>query len=237
MELFYFKGFRDGIGHLGAEESNHCVRVLRHREGDLIDVIDGEGTLFHCRILEADPKDAVVEILSFEENWGSRPYQLTMAVCPTKNNDRFEWFVEKATEVGVDVVAPVIGDHSERKVYKTERAERIALAAAKQSLKALIPAVEEPVTVREFIQACQAETRLIACCFEGEKPRQSIREAIRGAKDIAVLIGPEGDFSPEEVALAIRHGFVPVHLGASRLRTETAALTAVEAVYFENMEA
>lgn len=235
MELFYFSYFRDGIGHLGAEESNHCVRVLRHREGDLVDVIDGAGTLLHCRILTADPKDTVVELLSSEENWGSHPYRLTLAVCPTKNNDRFEWFVEKATEVGVDVIAPVIGERSERKVYKTERAGRIALAAAKQSLKALVPAIDEPVSVRSFIETCTAKTRLIACCFEEGEPRVSIRDAVRGADDIAVLIGPEGDFSPEELRLARRNGFVAVHLGASRLRTETAALTAVEAVYFEHM--
>lgn len=234
MELFYFQYFRDGTGHLGPEESNHCVRVLRHREGDLIDVIDGKGTLLHCRILRADPKDTVVELVSSEENWEARPYRLTMAVCPTKNNDRFEWFVEKATEVGVDRIVPVIGDRSERKVYKTERAERIALSAAKQSLKALIPDIEEPRTVRSFIGECDAACKLIACCFEDETcPRTSIREALAGATDIAVLIGPEGDFSPEEVWLAISKGFRPVHLGASRLRTETAALTAVEAVYFE----
>ena len=235
MELFCASCFRDGIGHLGSEESNHCIRVLRHREGDLVEVIDGAGTLFHCRILEADPKDAVVEVISIEENWGSHPYRLTMAVCPTKNNDRFEWFVEKATEFGVDVIVPVIGEHSERKVYKPERAARIAVAATKQSLKAQIPEIDEPVSVREFIEGCDAETRLIACCFEGEQPRRSIREAVRGAKDIAVLIGPEGDFSPGEVAFALKRGFVPVHLGASRLRTETAALAAVAAVYFENL--
>lgn len=234
MELFYFQFFAEGIGHLGPEESNHCIRVLRHREGDLIDVIDGEGTLFHCKILQADPKDTVVELLSSEENWGARPYRLTMAVCPTKNNDRFEWFVEKATEVGVDRIVPVIGDRSERKVYKTERAERIALSAAKQSLKAQIPDIGEPETVRSFIGTCNAACKLIAYCFEdGSQPRISIREAIRGESDVAILIGPEGDFSPEEVRLAIEKGFRPVHLGHSRLRTETAALTAVEAVYFE----
>ena len=234
MELFYCQHFQDGTGHLGPEESNHCVRVLRHREGDPVEVIDGEGTLLHCRILSADPKDTVVELLSAEENWGALPYRLTMAVCPTKNNDRFEWFVEKATEIGVDRIVPVIGDRSERKVYKTERAERIALAATKQSLKARIPGIGEPVSVRSFITECGAACKLIACCFEDETlPRISIREALAGASDIAVLIGPEGDFSPEEVRLAITKGFRLVHLGPSRLRTETAALTAVEAVYFE----
>ncbi len=236
MELFCLSRFADGIGHLGPEESNHCIRVLRHRAGDPIELIDGAGTLFHGRILEADPKETVVELLSVEEDWGRLPYRLTMAVCPTKNNERFEWFVEKATEIGLDLIVPVIGDHSERKIYKTERAERIALAATKQSLKSRIPEIAMPETVRSFIADCGAAVKLIACCFEDEThPRISIREALQGGTDIAVLIGPEGDFSPGEVRFALEKGFVPVHLGPSRLRTETAALTAVEAVYLASI--
>ena len=236
MELFCLSRFSDGIGHLGPEESNHCIRVLRHRAGDPVEIIDGNGTLFHGRILEADPRKTVIELLSVEEDWGRLPYRLTMAVSPTKNNDRFEWFVEKATEVGVDRIVPVIGEHSERKVYKTERAERIALAATKQSLKARIPVIGEPVTVRSFIGNCEAAVKLIACCFEDDsRPRISIREALQGGTDIAVLIGPEGDFSPGEVRFALEKGFVPVNLGPSRLRTETAALTAVEAVYLASI--
>jgi 16S rRNA (uracil1498-N3)-methyltransferase len=159
-----------------------------------------------------------------------------MAVCPTKNNDRFEWFAEKATELGVDVINPVIGDHSERKVFKTDRLKRILLSASKQSLKGAVPQVEEPLPLRGFIRSCKADLKLICCCYEGEEKRVSIEEVLSdwGITDpsIVVLIGPEGDFSREEVALALECGFRPVHLGPSRLRTETAALAAVAAVYF-----
>ena len=166
--------------------------------------------------------------------WGSHPYRLTVACCPTKNNERFEWFVEKATEVGVDRIVPVIGERSERKVYKTDRAARIALSATKQSLKARIPVIDEPLSVRSFIDSCKDSpaVKLIAYCFEDENhPRRSIKDALSG-KEIVILIGPEGDFSPEEARHALDAGFIPVHLGSSRLRTETAAVTAAEAVYF-----
>jgi len=238
MELFYSKDIDGGICTLDAEESAHCVRVLRHRVGDVISVIDGEGTLYNCILTDDSPKGARARVERVQEHWGSHPYHLTMAVCPTKHNERFEWFAEKATEVGIDRICPVIGEHSERKVYKTDRLRRILLSAAKQSLKAAIPQVEEPVSVEQFIRSCAEDKdgiRLIACCFEGQSPRVSINDAIREGRDrrIAVLIGPEGDFSREEVSLALQYGFVPIHLGPSRLRTETAALTAAEAVYLK----
>ncbi len=237
MELFYAYEVSGRYCRLDAEESGHCVRVLRHRAGDPIDVIDGMGTLYRCRLTSDSPKGAEAEILSSEPDWGAHPYRLTVGCCPTKNNDRFEWFVEKATELGIDCIVPLIGDHSERKVYKTDRARRIALSATKQSLKARIPEVAEPLSVKEFILGGgnqEGTLKLIAYCFEdGEHPRRSIREVLEGspAGDITVLIGPEGDFSPEEAQLALKHGYLPVHLGPSRLRTETAAVTAVESVY------
>ena len=201
-------------------------------------------------------KSAEAEILSAEADWNAHPYHLTIGCCPTKNNDRFEWFVEKATELGVDRIVPLIGERSERKVYKTERAGRIALSATKQSLKARIPEIAQPVSVRSFVavapqdDSCHSEystchserseesLKLIAYCFEGEMPRVSIKDALENytGKDITVLIGPEGDFSPEEADLALKNGYLPIHLGASRLRTETAAVTAVEAVYLHFMK-
>ena len=233
MEVFYSRSFTGGLCTLDPEESAHCVRVLRHREGDEIFVIDGEGTLYTCTLTDASPKAAVARILREEPDWGAHPYRLQMAVCPTKNLERYEWFAEKATELGLDEIVPVIGDHSERKVFKPERLRRILLSASKQSLKGAIPQVAEPLSVREFIAASSPDDlRLICCCFEGEVPRLSINDAlVRSGARICVLIGPEGDFSREEAALAIQAGFIPVHLGPSRLRTETAALTAVEAVY------
>lgn len=253
MELFYSYDISGSTARLDSEESGHCVRVLRHRAGDEISVIDGLGTLFKCRLAVADPKGAEAEILERVPGFGAVPYRLTMAVCPTKNIDRFEWFVEKATEFGVDAIVPLVGDHSERKQLKPERLRRILLSATKQSLKARIPALGELVSVREFLKSpsgtCASdgtgmahgsgpvvpELKLICCCFEPEGGRRTITEAIRAAEPgipVTVLIGPEGDFSDDEVTLAMKNGWIPVSLGESRLRTETAALAAVAAVYF-----
>ena len=236
MELFYAYEADGRFCRLDSDESGHCVRVLRHRAGDEIHVIDGLGTMYRCRLVDDNPKGAEAEVLEAFPGWGGHPYRLTVACCPTKNNDRFEWFVEKATEIGVDRIVPVIGERSERKVYKTDRAFRIALSATKQSLKSRIPEIVEPVSVKDFI--CHSglapeSFKLIACCFEGDTRRISIREALRAydGTDVTVLIGPEGDFSPEEARLAVDHGYIPVHLGASRLRTETAAVMAAAATY------
>lgn len=243
MEVFYTNDIDSQFCRLGEEESVHCVKVMRHREGDEISVIDGEGTLYTCRLTDASPKGAQAMIIREEPDWGAHPYVLRMAVCPTKNVDRYEWFAEKATELGVDVITPVIGEHSERKVFKTDRLRRILLSASKQSLKGSIPVVDEPVSLKDYIRACAdapGMLKLIACCYEGDAPRISVAESIaRAAKpadgklEIVVLIGPEGDFSHSEMELAEKCGFQPIHLGPSRLRTETAALAAVAAVYFE----
>ena len=223
MELFYAYEADGRSCRLDADESGHCVRVLRHR----------------ARLTDDSPKGAEAEVLEAFPGWGGHPYRLTVACCPTKNNDRFEWFVEKATEVGVDRIVPTIGERSERKVYKTDRALRIALSATKQSLKARIPEIADPISVKDFIchsepaEQAKESLKLIAYCFEGDTKRISIQEALKAyeGKDITILIGPEGDFSPEEARLAVEHGYIPVHLGASRLRTETAAVLAATAVY------
>ena len=266
MEVFYSRSVDGGYCTLDPEESGHCVRVLRHREGDEIYVIDGEGTLFTCVLTDASPKAAVARVVKEEPDWGAHPYYLQMAVCPTKNLERYEWFAEKATELGLDEIVPVIGEHSERRVFKPERLRRILLSASKQSLKGAVPKVAEPVSVKEFIRASSPDDlRLICCCFEGEVPRLSVNdvlagEGVEGVQEaeksplpgnascipsapspacklsrIVILIGPEGDFSREEAAQAVAAGFIPVHLGPSRLRTETAALTAVEAVYLHHI--
>ena len=254
MEVFFAYEADGRFCRLDADESGHCCRVLRHRAGDEIHVIDGLGTMFRCRLVDDNPTGAEAEVLEAFPGWGGHSYRLTVACCPTKNNDRFEWFVEKATEIGVDRIVPTIGERSERKVYKTDRALRIALSATKQSLKSRIPEITEPVSVKDFIQIsplaslgrndnppCHSEPaeqakeslKLIAYCFEGDTKRISIQEALRSfdGKDVTILIGPEGDFSPEEARLAVEHGYIPVHLGASRLRTETAAVLAATAVY------
>ena len=242
MELFYSRDIEGGICRLDQDESGHCIKVLRHRSGDEISVIDGCGTLHRCRITSDSPKGVEAIIIDSEEGWGGHPYHLHMAVCPTKNNDRFEWFAEKACEIGFDVLSPVFGDHSERKVLKTARVEKILVSAAKQSLKAAIPVVNEPVSVKEFIREAAGDDKslkLIAYCFEDEKvPRRSTKEVLNAFEgtDITVMIGPEGDFSRAEAEAALEAGFIPVHLGESRLRTETAALTAAASVYFRYMK-
>ena len=254
MELFFSKDIDGSICRLDQDESGHCVKVLRHRSGDEISVIDGCGTLYRCRITVDSPKGVEAMVLSSEEGWGGHPYRLHLAVCPTKNNDRYEWFAEKACEIGFDELSPVIGEHSERRVLKTARVEKVLISAAKQSLKAVVPVVNEPVSVKEFIAlagrsfadaqddkggAQASDTlRLIAYCFEDERvPRRSIKEVLDGfdGTEIIVMIGPEGDFSKAEAEMALAAGFIPVHLGASRLRTETAALTAASAAYFRYM--
>lgn len=237
MEIFYSDDVMGTALALTAEDSSHCARVLRHRSGDMINVVDGEGSMYECRITNDNPRLVVADILARHDLWHSHPYRLTMAVCPTKNNDRYEWFVEKATEIGVDRICPVIGDRSERKVYKTDRAAKLVVSASKQSLKARFPQVDEPVSVKDFIAAVSgddAPERFIACCYEdAQHPRISLPDAIRKSEssDIVILIGPEGDFSEEELHQAIDRGFVPVHLGNSRLRTETAAVVAAAEVY------
>ena len=259
MEIFYAENTGGDRLDLGPAESAHCVRVLRHRAGDRITVVDGCGTKYDCILTDDDPRGASARILSREEGWNAHPYFLRMAVCPTKNNDRYEWFAEKATEIGVDEICPVIGERSERRVLGTGRLEKIVLSAMKQSLKARLPLVREPVSVSDFIRSLPGgalfreasartgsqsdrlpeeegplQVRLICWCFEGETVRRSVREVLARVpkgSEITILIGPEGDFSPEEAALAVAEGFIPVHLGSSRLRTETAAVVAATACY------
>ncbi len=241
MELFYSRDIEGGICRLDQDESGHCIKVLRHRSGDEISVIDGCGTLYRCSITADSHKGVEAVVISSESGWGGHPYRLHMAVCPTKNNDRYEWFAEKACEIGFDKLSPIIGEHSERRILKTQRVEKILVSAAKQSLKAAVPAINEPVSVKEFIMshASDEALKLIAYCFEDESlPRRSIKEVLKGheGREIIIMIGPEGDFSDSEAKLALEAGFIPIHLGASRLRTETAALTAAASVYLHFME-
>lgn len=234
MELFYGQRTARDEVYLDADESIHLVKVMRHKAGDVIYVTDGKGTVMKCDILEASPKGSTARVVEEDHNFGKHPYTLTLAVSPTKNNERYEWMGEKATEFGVDTIVPVIGERSERRIYKTERLRKVVLSAAKQSLKSELPTVEEPISVLDFIQnAPHNALKLIAYCFEGEKI--SIKEALEAysGNNIVIMIGPEGDFSPKEVAEAIRKGFKPVHLGPSRLRTETAAICAAGSVYYK----
>ena len=236
MELFFSREIASGARELDRQESGHCIKVLRHRAGDTIHVIDGCGCLYKCRITTADPSATGFDVISVIEGYGSHPYNLTMAVAPPKNIDRFEWFCEKATEIGVDTIVPLVGDYSERKVFKGDRCERILVSAAKQSHKGAVPALEPLTSVRDFlVRDFGSGTRKLICyCGEAEG-KISIQEALGKESNYVIMIGPEGDFSREEIALAQSNGWTPVSLGDSRLRIETAALTATAAVYLHSM--
>lgn len=267
MELFYSKNISSGGRVLDPDESAHCVRVLRHRRGDQINVVDGHGMLYRCTIVDDDPRGVLFDVDEWVENYGSHDYRLHMAVCPPKNIDRFEWFAEKATEIGVDRITPLFGDYSERRVFKRERIERLIVAAAKQSHKGAIPELDEALTVTEFLQQDHDGLKLICYCDEAtgkidikealaaglsqpafesgeESPSgdsgdrsvglcdgRSERRGLGQRPSITIMIGPEGDFSRAEVALALERGWQPVSLGDSRLRIETAAVVATAAVY------
>lgn len=232
MELFYSRNISSGETTLDSEESGHCVKVLRHRKGDSVNIVDGHGMLYKCTITDDNPKCVSFRIDEAVENYGSHNYRLHMAVAPPKNIDRFEWFAEKATEIGVDCITPLFGDYSERKVFKPERVERILVSAAKQSHKGAIPQLCPAVSVKEFIEAHSGDegAHLICYCDEQEG-KVGVMEALRGISCATIMIGPEGDFSRSEIELALRRGWQTVSLGDSRLRIETAAVTATAAMY------
>lgn len=217
---------------LPEEESGHAVRVLRHVEGDEIEVVDGQGTWYHCRITAAHHKHCGVEILSQrpDAHWN---YRVELAIGPTKNLDRMEWWLEKATEMGLDRFVPLRCRFSERKELKVERMRKIAVSAMKQSLKATLPEIEEMTDIKRYLQEPFEGQKFIAHCMD-DQPRQLLSHLIQKATPVRILIGPEGDFSPEEVELALQNGYQPVSLGDQRLRTETAALASVHTVHLIN---
>ncbi len=247
MQLFYCKDITpEGYCTLDAEESRHAVRVMRLREGDEINVTDGRGALYQCRIVDANDRTCTVETTSPLSTLHSplstlhSPLStLHLAVAPTKNPSRMEWLVEKAVEMGVEEITLLQCDHSERSFLKTDRLEKLAVSAMKQSLHLTLPRINPAVPLREWlnsnIQAFKHSNvqRLIAHC-EADKPRTLLHEALLPGHDTVVLIGPEGDFSAEEIAMALENGFQPVSFGSARLRTETAALYAVAAFNFIN---
>jgi len=207
---------------LSEEESKHAVRVLRMADGHQVHLVDGRGGLYTAIITDAHPKRTVIEIIDVHLNYEKRPYHLHMAVAPTKNIDRMEWFLEKATEIGIDEVTPIICEHSERREIKIERLNKVMISAIKQSLKAYLPKINLPVKFDDFIRNQHSGYRFIAHCTDGEK--RFIGDLLPPAKPALILIGPEGDFSATEIDAALSTGYEPISLGTSRLRTETAAL-------------
>lgn len=229
MNLFYSPGLTDHTEFtLSSEESHHAVRVLRMGLGDEIVLVNGEGGWYTARILSADPKACQVEITDRQQGLGKPNYNLHVAMAPTKQIDRFEWFIEKATEIGISEITPLLSDRSERKDVKTDRLMRIVIAAMKQSLKAFHPIIHPQTSFKNLLAQNRPGALLIAHCQEGEK--LWLDESIFSPESITILIGPEGDFSPDEIQLAVQNKYQPVTLGVSRLRTETAGLVAVQTV-------
>ena len=217
---------------LSEEESQHAVRVLRLQTGDELELVDGAGGYYKAVISNPHPKHCEFVIKETFTEFGKRDYRLHIAIAPTKNIERLEWFIEKCTEIGVDEITPILCRFSERKIIKPERLEKIIVSAAKQSLKAYFPILNPMCSFRDFIQQTTVSQKFIAHCYEQDK--QLLQQVYQKSSDAVILIGPEGDFSPEEVQAAIQHQFHPVSLGSSRLRTETAGIAACHTVALMN---
>ena len=226
MQLFYLENPENEI-ILSAQESKHATKVLRKKEEDVLDFTDGKGNFYKAEITIADSRKCRLEIVSSDQKEKQHNYHLHIAIAPTKNMDRFEWFLEKATEIGIDEITPIICSRSERKVIKTERGNRILLSAMKQSLKYHLPKLNEVISLNDFLEKDFEGTKYIAHCEDGEK--NELKTETKTEKAL-ILIGPEGDFSQKEIDLALQNQFKAVSLGTSRLRTETAGIIATHTI-------
>jgi 16S rRNA (uracil1498-N3)-methyltransferase len=233
MQLFYNPDINETTESFSfdKEESKHIIKVLRKKDTDILFVSNGFGYLFKTEITLASDNKCTVKILSFEKKSPSK-FHLHLAVAPTKMNDRYEWFLEKATEIGIHEITPIICDHSERKVINKERFEKIILSAMKQSNELFLPKLNEAISLKDFLKRDIDGLKLIAHCEETDK--KTLKSVLKPSENITLLIGPEGDFSEKEIALAIENKFSPVSLGNTRLRTETAAIVACHSVAFFN---
>ncbi|MFI0431377.1 16S rRNA (uracil(1498)-N(3))-methyltransferase [Mariniflexile sp. HMF6888] len=233
MQLFYNPNITESTTQFSfeKEESRHIVKVLRKNMGDTLHITNGNGWLFTAEIAIPNINKCVVTVISKSQQ-PKRDYSLHLAVAPTKMNDRYEWFLEKATEIGIDTITPIICDHSERKIIKPERFEKILQSAMKQSLSCYMPKLNESINFKDFIKQGFNGDLFIAHCEETD--RKSLKQQLKPKQNITILIGPEGDFSSKEIELAIKNKFIPVTLGDTRLRTETAAIVACHSVAFVN---
>ncbi len=229
MQLFFDPDINENTQEfvLNPEESRHLLKVLRKKKGDQFHLTNGKGWLFVAALENDDPKKTKAVVVSSEKQH-KKMHSLHMAVAPTKSNDRFEWFLEKATEIGIDEITPIVCKHSERKTLKMGRLQKVIQGAMKQSLRSYLPVLHPPISIEEFLDAEHPGLRFIAHCHEEEK--MELKRRIAPDKRITIMVGPEGDFTEEEVDLAYEKGFLPVSLGESRLRTETAAVYACTAV-------
>jgi len=233
MQLFYNPDitYETKQFSFSKQESKHIVKVLRKKTGDQLHITNGNGWLFTSEIIIADIKKCTVSIETKIEQ-PKRKYNLHLAVAPTKINDRYEWFLEKATEIGIDNITPIICEHSERTIIKQERLERILQTAMKQSLQCYLPNLNQAISFKEFITQEFSGQLFMAHCNEFDK--KSLKQELQTNQDVTILIGPEGDFSVKEIEMAIQNKFIPVTLGETRLRTETAAIVACHSIAFVN---
>jgi 16S rRNA (uracil1498-N3)-methyltransferase len=234
MNVFYLPEIRGNSAELNQEESRHCIRVLRMQEGYKVHLMNGKGSIYEAVISDPDPRACKLEIIKEIEIRIMRSYQLTVAIAPTRNIDRYEWFLEKSTEIGIDRIVPIICQHSERKEVKIERLEKILVSAMKQSGQPFLPELSKPVSFKNLINQPFNGYKFIAHCEDTVK--KELKNEITPAKNVLILIGPEGDFDTAEINLAVENGFRPVSLGDSRLRTETAGLVACHTVCLVNQK-
>jgi 16S rRNA (uracil1498-N3)-methyltransferase len=232
MYLFYAPDLNTQDCFLNEEESRHCSKVLRLQKDDNIEVIDGKGNFYHAKITDADAKKTRFMILQTQQEFGKRNHYLHIAVAPTKNIERLEWFVEKATEIGIDEITPILCQRSERKIINHERLNKVITSAVKQSLKAYHPKLNQLTTLPALINQQTPAQKWVAHCLDAQKV--SVKEALVPQGRYLILIGPEGDFSPQEIDLALKNEYQAITLGDSRLRTETAALEVCFEVNFLN---
>ena len=232
MHLFYTPDVSSKYYVLNEGESKHCIRVLRLTIDDEIYLLDGKGGFYKSKIIDNHPKKCKVEIIDKTSDFGKLNYYLHIAIAPTKSMDRLEWFVEKATEIGVSEITPIICANSERKILKIERLRKILIAAVKQSLTAFVPILNEPISYKDFMLKPSDNEKYIAHCVDNNK--QLFKNIYTPNKDALVLIGPEGDFNDEEISLAMSNGYKEISLGTSRLRTETAGIVACNVVNILN---
>ncbi|WP_298116953.1 16S rRNA (uracil(1498)-N(3))-methyltransferase [Flavobacterium sp.] len=233
MQLFYNQHIKDTDTFFvfDKEESKHIIKVLRKKESDILFVTNGLGFLFKTNISLASDSKCTVNVVSFEKQETPK-FNLHLAVAPTKMNERYEWFLEKVTEIGIQEITPIICEHSERKVIKIDRFQKIIESAMKQSLHYYMPKLNEPITFKDFIKKKIDGQKYIAHCEETDK--KSLKSELKTNSDITILIGPEGDFSVKEIQLALDNNYNPVSLGNTRLRTETAAVVACHSVVYTN---
>ena len=241
MQLFYNSEISIATKQITFDkiESKHIVRVLRKEENDILKITNGKGFLFDAKIRLACDKKCTAEIINFVEKQKPWNYYLHIAIAPTKNNDRIEWFLEKATEIGIDEITPIICSNSERRVVKLERFEKILQAAMKQSLKFTLPKLNKPIKLNEFINQDIDGKICIAHCESFDKnskqgEKRFLKSIIDSSEKTTILIGPEGDFSAEEIKKCLKKNMTPISLGESRLRTETAGLVAVNTISLIN---